>query len=141
MGARGRKPAHEVALAERGVALVSRPDPPLDLTPEQSDEWNKVVDALPADWFQGENHPLLIQYCRHIVDARRIAQLIDQECSREELDIPAYAELLRAQRQESAALKTLAASMRLAQQSKYNALSAGTAGKNRAKTRRPWESD
>lgn len=140
MGARGRKSATDLAL--RGaVGVVQRPDAPLDLTPEQSEVWNRVVDAMPADWFSPENHPLLSQYCRHVVDARRIAQLIDQECARSDLDVGEYDRLLKMQHQQSSALKALAASMRLAQQAKYNAQSAATADKRGKTVRRPWESD
>ncbi|MGB1147880.1 MAG: hypothetical protein ACPG4M_08300 [Alphaproteobacteria bacterium] len=137
MGQRGRKSSGDVLVAET-VQLVARPDAPLDLTPEQQEEWSEIVSALPADWFSRENYPLLAQYVRHVVDARRIAQLIDQEVARQDMDIATYAELLKAQRQESTALKTLAASMRLAQQAKYNALSASTAAKKSNSVPAPW---
>jgi len=117
--------------------LVERPEAPLELTPEQADVWNEIVDAMPADWFKAETFPLLKQYCRHTIEARRIAQLIDQECSAEPLDSGAYLELLKAQKNETGALKTLAASMRLAQQSSRTDGLAGTAKRNRQKST-PW---
>jgi hypothetical protein len=110
------------------------------LTPEQSDVWQQVVDALPADWFPRETWPLLSQYCRHTIDARRVSQLIDQECAKPDLDVGAYGELLQMQRQETGALKVLAASMRLAQQSARTDGSAGTAKRGRT-TKRPWEAE
>src|SRR5690625_5188304 len=116
MKQRGRKTAGELAVASP-VLVQTRPDAPDELTPEQADVWNEVVDALPADWFPAETHPLLIQYCRHTIEARRIAQLIDQECAREELDVATYAALLRMQARETTALKSMASSMRLSQQS------------------------
>lgn len=137
MGTRGRKSSTELT-TPGAVTLIERPAAPLDLTPEQAEEWQAIVDALPADWFQRENYPLLAQYVRHVIDARRIAQLIDQECARADMDVAAYTELLKAQRQETAALKTLAASMRMAQQAKYNAQSAAT--KRGRTVSRPWES-
>lgn len=140
MGARGRKSGTELATVAP-VGVVHRPEPPLELTPEQSDAWCRIVDAMPADWFSAENHPLLKQYVRAEVEARRISQLIDQECARDDLDVSAYIELLKAQNQQSTVLKTLAASMRLAQQARYGARSSDTArGKGRT-VRRPWESD
>ena len=63
---------------------------------------------------------------------------VDQEVARQDMDIATYAELLKAQRQESTALKALAASMRLAQQAKYNALSASTAAKKSNSVPAPW---
>src|SRR5690625_6793841 len=116
MKQRGRKSAGELAVVSP-VRVHPRPDAPVELTPEQAYVWNEVVDALPADWFPAETHPLLIQYCRHTIEARRIAQLIDQECAREELDVATYAALLRMQARETAAVKSMAFSRRLSQDS------------------------
>ena len=140
MGQRGRKSSEAFAVAAP-VVVQARPAPPLELTAEQADVWQSIVDSMPADWFSTENHPLLIQYVRHTIEARRLAQLIDQECAREELSVGMYVELLKAQRAETTALKVLAASMRLAQQAKYGPRAASTASKRGGTTRRPWESD
>lgn len=140
MGTRGRKSGAEIATAG-AVALIERPTSPLELTPEQSDEWVKIVNSMPADWFSPENHALLMQYCRHVVNARRLAQLIDQECARDEVSQKNLCDLMAAEHKQSSAMKALAASMRLSQQSKYNAQSASTASKRSGKTvKRPWES-
>lgn len=141
MGSRGRKSVGELFSPGSGaVAVVPRPDPPLELTPEQADVWREVVDALPADWFPRETWGLLAQYCRHVIEARRIAQLIDQECAKERLSISNYNELLKMQERQSARIKVLSASMRLSQQSSYNHKTAATA-KNQVAgvVRRPWE--
>jgi hypothetical protein len=135
---RGKKSATAIAV-KAVVSLQSRPEPPVELTAEQGDVWQAIVDALPADWFSTENHPLLIQYVRHTIEARRVAQLIDQECARGDLDTLAYLELLKAQRNESTALKTLAASMRLAQQARYGARGAEGASRRSKTVKRPWE--
>lgn len=122
--------------------LIRRPEPPLDLTPEQSDVWRAIVDAMPADWFPRETWPLLSQYCRHTIEARRLGQLIDQTCALPDLDVAAYGELLKLQRQETGALKVLAASMRLAQQSSRTDGSAATAKRGGARTvKRPWDAE
>ena len=140
MGARGKKTGSQIVAQRAAVALIERPEPPLDLTPAQSDEWTTITSALPADWFSPENYPLLAQYCRHIVNARHTAQLIDQECSGEELNVNLYLDLLAAQHKQTTALKALAASMRLAQQAKYDARKAGVARKPGDTVTRPWES-
>src|SRR5690625_1031696 len=137
MKQRGRKCAGELAVASP-VLVQPRPDAPVELTPEQAGVWNEVVDALQADWFLAESHPLLVQYCRHTIEARRIAQLIDHECAREELDVATYAALLRMQAREPTALKSMASSMRLSQQSSRRDDNSATAKKNRTGTR-PWE--
>ena len=139
MGARGKKTGSQIVAQRAAVALIERPEPPLDLTPAQSDEWTTITSALPADWFSPENYPLLAQYCRHIVNARHTAQLIDQECSGEALNVNLYLDLLAAQHKQTTALKALAASMRLAQQAKYDARKAGVAPKPGDTVTRPWE--
>src|SRR5690625_694899 len=137
MKQRGRKSAGELAVASP-VLVQPRPDAPVELTPEQADARNAAGDAPPADWCPAETHPRLIQYCRHTIEARRIAQLIDQECAREELDVATYAALLRMQARETTALKSMASSMRLSQQSSRRDDNSATAKKNRTVTR-PWE--
>lgn len=137
MGTRGK--TSSAALEVQGaVAIIRRPDAPLDLTPEETDEWAAVVDSLPADWFARETHGLLKQYCRHIVSARRVAQLIDQEMARDEVDVPTLDRLLGMQSRETGAIKAMAASMRVSQQATYTA-KAGSTAKTSRSVKRPWE--
>ncbi len=140
MGARGKKTGSQIVAQRAAVALMERPKPPLELTPAQSDEWVVIVNSLPADWFSPENHPLLAQYCRHIVNARHTAQLIDQECSSAEMDVRQYLDFLDKQHKQTTALKSLAASMRLAQQARYDPKNAAVAQKRVGTVPRPWES-
>jgi hypothetical protein len=139
MKQRGKKSATAVATQE-AVAVVNRPEPPLDLAPEEADVWSEIVDAMPADWFPRETWPLLKQYCRHAIMARRAAQLIDQASARNDLDIAELKELAKMQRDETSALKAMAASMRLSQQASYSARGAGGEKSRRSTVKRPWES-
>jgi hypothetical protein len=138
MGTRGRKSLAQIETAG-AVAIVRRPDAPLDLTPEESDVWTETVEAMPADWFPRETFPLLRQWCRHTVLARRVAQLIDAECAREEVDIPTVRLLQQMQVSETSALKAMAAAMRLSQQASYSARGAGGEKSRRTTAKRPWE--
>ncbi len=140
MGARGKKTGSEIVAERAVVALIERPKPPLDLTPAQSDEWVNIVNSLPADWFSPENYPLLTQYCRHIVNARHLAQLIDQECSSKEMDARQYGEFLDKQHKQTTALKSLAVTMRFSQQARYDPKNAAVAHKRAGTVPRPWES-
>lgn len=119
MKQRGRQSAAASALAviTGPVETIARPDAPYDLTDEEADEWRKVVNRLPADWFPAETHALLGQYCRHVIAARRIAQLIAAELQSEKLDLGAYDSLLKMQERESKIIGTLATRMRITQQS------------------------
>ncbi len=46
--------------------VVARLVPPSELTKEQREEWLRVVDTMPADWFVPGNAAALAQYCRHV---------------------------------------------------------------------------
>jgi hypothetical protein len=138
MGARGRKSTAAVSVSSP-VTTIRRPDAPLDLTEQETDVWRETVEAMPADWFPRETWPLLRQWCRHTMTARRVAQLIDAECAREELDMAALDKLHQMQSRETAALKALAASMRLSQQASYSARGAGGEKSRRTTAPRPWE--
>lgn len=137
MRQRGRKGIAQTEVAG-ALTVVARPDAPLDLTPDETDEWHAIVDALPADWFSRETWPLLGQYCRHAVSARRIGTLIDAEMAKPDMDLGTLKDLLTLQRGETAALKAMAASMRLSQQSTWNAKSGDTA-KSKRTVKRLWE--
>jgi hypothetical protein len=98
---RGRKSAAALTvISSSGVETVRRPEPPTELTDEQADEWRAVVMRLPADWFPRETHALLTQYCRHVVAARRVAQLIEGAEGAAEFDVETYERLLRMQEKE-----------------------------------------
>lgn len=136
MGTRGRKSAASFDVATTApVKVVPRPDAPYDLTDEQTDEWRAIVASLPADWFQRGNHALLSQYCRHVIAARRIAQLIEKFAGEPEIDLGAFADLLKQQERETRAINALLRSMRLTQQSVVRAETA----KRPTQVTKPWE--
>ena len=137
MKQRGRKSAGELAVVAP-PERHERPEPPVELTPEQADVWNSVTAPREADWFSEDVHPVLIQYCRHTVEARRIAQLIDQECAKGEMDLKVYLDLLKQQNRETASLTSAATKMRITQQSSRTEREAA---KKTRTVRRPWESD
>lgn len=136
MKQRGRDSAAANEIAAIGkLETVQRPDAPYDLTDEQVDEWRAVVARLPADWFTRETHALLAQYCRHVVRARRIAQLIDQAEKSDPFDVKEYRDLLRSEEEQSRAIASLATRMRLTQQTTYD-----KSKKKPATGRKPWDS-
>jgi hypothetical protein len=102
---------------ESSTEIIQRPDAPYDLTDEQAEEWRAVVNAMPPDHFMRGNYALLSQLCRHVVSARRVAQLIEQAAKKKTLDRKEFAALLQLQTTESASITRLLRSMRLTQQS------------------------
>lgn len=136
MGTRGRASAASLEVASpKTVERVQRPDAPYDLTDEQSEEWWAVVNRLPADWFPRETHGVLAQYCRHVVAARRVAQLVAAEESAEgELDLNRYDQLLKMQEREGRALSSLATRLRITQQSTMS-----EKARKPTQGKKPWE--
>jgi len=138
MAQRGRKSAASLTVvATAGVETVRRPEPPSELTDEQAHEWRRIVNRLPADWFPAETHGLLIQYVRHLVASRRVAQLVAALEGSDEFDTDEYDKLLKMQEREGRALSSLATRMRLTQQSTFDKeRDKGTKGR-----RKPWQYD
>ena len=134
MGTRGRASAASLEVARPVVESLQRPDAPYDLTDDQAEEWWAVVNRLPADWFPRETHAVLAQYCRHVVAARRVAQLVASCEASAEMDLSQYDQLLKMQEREGRALSSLATRLRITQQS--------TVDKRVQKpsaVKRPWE--
>lgn len=140
---RGRKSAASMEVAAASpLQVIDRPKCPHDLTDEEAEVWFTVVNRLPADWFPAETHPLLVQYCRATVQARRVAELIeratsdlDPETGEPTLTVSAYDRLLKMQARQSATLATLATKMRLSQQSTTN----HRGNKKQVSPTKPWE--
>lgn len=118
------------------IDRVERPVAPHDLTDEEVEVWAAVVNRMPADWFGSETLPLLSQYCRHVIQARRIAELIEKATSDPKLHVTDYERILRMQVRESGAIAQLATKMRISQQSTTN-----HRGNRQTKPgQKPWES-
>lgn len=137
MGQRGRKSSADLSVVQDGeVRAEYRPKAPAELTEEQANEWTAVVDRMPAEWFPRETHSLLAQYCRHVVSARHIAQLIEHHEQAHKIDIDYYDRLLKMQEREGRAASSLATRMRITQQATYS----GDKGKGKGNTvSKPWE--
>src|SRR5690606_31228401 len=108
MEGRGRKSAASLEVVQHsGITAVVRPEPPHELTDEQAHEWRAVVNRLPAEWFPRETHGSLAQYCRHVVTAGRVAQLIGAMEAQEDFAVDEYDKLLKMQDRESRAIAAL----------------------------------
>jgi hypothetical protein len=96
-----------------------------------------VVEDLPADWFGPSNHDLLVQHVRHVVAARRVAQLIEAEEQSDGFTLERYDLLLRMHEREGRALSSLATRMRLTQQATIDEKKR----KPQTSGKKPWEPD
>lgn len=103
------------------IEITERPLPPFDFDDQEASIWASIVNSMPADWFNTGSIPLLTQYVRHVVASRNIAQLIaDVTSNSEEINIKLYVTLLRAQKEESSALSSLATKLRISNQALIN---------------------
>jgi phage terminase small subunit len=140
MKQRGRK-----SEASREVASLTlesdRPEPPAELTDEQAEEWQAVVDRLPADWFQAEHYPVLADYCRHVCRARFVARVLDafpaQELETDE-GVRRFDKLSNAAERETRAVLACARSMRLTHQARYDEKTAFRGASNSPSGPKPW---
>jgi hypothetical protein len=124
-----------IAGAGDAIQIIERLKPPHDLSDEEVEVWHAVVSTVPADWFDAGTAPLLTQYCRHAVQARRLGEMIERATSDKGLEIQDYDRLLKMQQRESLSLVSLATKMRIAQQSTTN----HRGNKQASPGRRPWE--
>src|SRR3954467_6163479 len=85
---------------------------------EEAEAFLSFANAESADWFTSATVPLLAQLARHIVQARRVAELIERNVGQKDTELGYYVELLKQQRAESQAIATLATKLRLTPQSR-----------------------
>jgi hypothetical protein len=117
------------------IEITERQQAPHDLNDEECEVWVAVVSSEAADWFTTATRPLLAQYARHVVQSRRVAELLERALSDKNLSIGEYNQLLKMQDRESRAIAMLATKMRISQQTTINHRG------NRQTTfrRKPWE--
>ena len=95
--------------------------------------------SLPGGWLTREQHPLLVQYCRHILSARRLAQWLARLGTVDEFDADLWLRLQREQVAQSRALMALATKMRITHQARRSPDRAATEARNGGDGPKPWE--
>lgn len=141
MGTRGRTSVAEQT-TQGTVVRFERPGAPAALTEDQAELWFGIVNRMPADWFSAENLPLLEAYVVCVSQHDRIASQLKEfknEWLVDEDGLRRFARLTEIQGRQAKLMRELATSMRLTQQSSYNALRASTAKNGGKEGRKPWE--
>jgi hypothetical protein len=134
MGNRGRPSAASILSEATRIESMERPRPPHDLSDEEVEIWVKVAASQTPDWFTDANLPLLAQYCRHSVQARRMAELIEKATGNNKLSIQDYGRLLTMQHRETRIMIMLATKLRVTQQSLIN-----HRANKKSVSKKPWE--
>jgi hypothetical protein len=117
---RGRPSAGDLTAPALDLGATRRQPLPPELHGDEAEAFLLIVNSEEAGWFSPASVPLLTQYCRHIVQARRLAELMEKAVGDPETTFEYYERLLKEQRGESAALVTLATKLRLSPQSLRN---------------------
>lgn len=141
MTKRGRKSAAALEIASVQT-LARRPEPPLSLNERATDEWYRVVNRMPADWFTDETLSLLQAYCEHVAEGEAIQLMIEKVrglAMRDDESYKRYRDLLRDKELQTRAALSCATKLRMTHQSSYTDKSSATA-KSKSVSRKPWES-
>lgn len=108
---RGRKSGASLALvSDESQAPTQLPMPPERMTDEQGLIWRTVMASPISAVIRPEAYPILEEYCRASVNARRIAALIEQIA---EDDLATFDKLLTMQARAQRAMSSLAEKLRL----------------------------
>jgi hypothetical protein len=141
---RGRKSSDSMVLAAQ-VASVSherRLPAPAHISEAELTVWLEVVNDQPASAFTATHAPLLELYCRHIVQARILADELtnfDRAWMADDEGLKRYDRLLSMNERESRAASSLATRLRITRQAVEHPATVGTSLKNQSKARKPWE--
>ncbi len=143
MATRGRKSAAALTVAGLGASIgaAQRLKAPLHMSDAEQSVWVEVVNDQPAASFTPTHSPLLELYCRHIVQARILAdELVNFErpWMASEEGLKRYDRLLAMSEREGRAASSLATRLRITRQAIDQQTAARSLG-NKSKTRKPWE--
>lgn len=144
MAARGRKSAASTQIAaplKASIGVSQRLAAPLHMSDAEMAVWLQVVNDQPAASFTATHSPMLEQYCRHVVQARVIADMIcafDAAWANDDDGLKRYDKLLAMQEREGRAASSLATRLRITRQA-VDQQTIARAQNNAPKGRKPWE--
>ena len=142
MAKRGRPSA--ASIVSRGVALPSesRLKAPLHLNDAEMNIWAELVNDQPASAFTATHSPVIEMYCRHVVNARIIADELlnfDRSWLADDEGLKRYDKLLAMNERESRAASSLATRLRITRQAVEHPATVGIAQRTQSLEKKPWE--
>lgn len=148
MERRGRKSAvAKAATAAKVPAKRTKKQlfPPVALSDPEQEVWDRILADEPAGAFTPEHADLLVNYCRHIVQASVISSLIANTkpaALNTDEGLARYSKLLDMREKEVRSASSLATRLRITRQATYDPKTLTRAKKNQAgKGSKPWEID
>lgn len=143
MKQRGRKSVESMAVATLDAPGVSeRLNAPVHISDAERGVWIEVVNDQPAAAFSATHAPLLELYCRHIVQARILADELtnfDRAWMADDEGLKRYDRLLGMAERESRAASSLATRLRITRQAVEHPTTVGRGLAAQSKQRKPWE--
>jgi hypothetical protein len=140
---RGRQSLAEMEIATLAAPVIQagRVEAPAHMSDAERMVWIEVVNDQPADAFTDTHKPLLEMYCRHVVQARVIADQIlsfNHAWLNNDDGLRRYDKLLAMQEREGRAASSLATRLRITRQAvDQQTIARGLL--NGKKSRKPWE--
>lgn len=138
---RGRTARADLMVAAP-TKIGERPVAPLCLNARAEDEWNRVVNRMPSDWFTDETLSTLQAYCEHTAEGEAIQMMIEKvrvTAMADDESYKRYRDLLRDKELQTRAALSCATKMRMTQQSSYTDKASGTAKRNSTGGTKPWQ--
>ena len=141
MAQRGRKSADALSVLAVSAMTTERLAAPAHMSDAELAVWLEVVNDQPAGAFSPTHAPLLELYCRHIVQARVLADELvnfDSAWLADDDGLKRYDRLLGMAEREGRAASSLATRLRITRQ----AIDQQTVARsivNAPKARKPWE--
>ncbi len=120
---RGRKTGSNIVpiAADSALKFKEKPRAPSTLSPDERVLWDTVVGVHQYDWLSPDQVPILVQYCRHTIEAGfltdRIADL-KAEKNPENFETR-YNRLLGMRERETRASIAMARTLRITHQAKF----------------------
>lgn len=139
---RGRRSAAEIEVVSPVIRLGDRPEPPMSLNDRAVDEWRRVVNRMPSDWFTDETLSLLQAFCEHVAEGEALQLMIEKVRRKAMTDdecFARYRQLCTMKEAQTRAALSCATKMRMTQQSSYTDKASGTAKQSSAGGRKPWD--
>lgn len=142
MATRGKPSAASQAVGfVTPIASERRLEAPLHVSDAERAVWIEVVNDQPAGAFTATHSPLLEMYCRHVTNARMIADQVmnfDQAWTADDEGLKRYDKLLSMAERETRAASSLATRLRITRQAIDQQTVARTI-KNQVRSPKPWE--
>jgi hypothetical protein len=120
-----------------------QPDPPSELNPDEAQEWRRFWAVAPPGWFPRETWPLLVQLCRHVLNARWLGEAMQEVRAgllnpRDPDQVKHLETVTRLHEREGRAMTALMEKLRLTTQQRVSVNIAGPQQAEQAPEVQPW---